>query len=108
MKKNKKNLPFRTWDEVLKESLKQHPEEILDYLRASIEENGDIPGAVVRAIRISSEALDISLEDLAKKAKLQPSTVYKALGKKGNPTIHTLNAILGALGLKLTVEKKVG
>lgn len=104
----KKNPKLQTWSELKKEHFKENPEEAYDYLRASLEENADIPEAIIEAIRSVAEALDMSLEDVAKKAKIQPSTIYKALGKDGNPTIQTLTAILNAMGLRLSIEKNVG
>ncbi len=104
----KKKPRLRTWSEFKHELFKDDPELAYGYLRASFEENADLPGAIIEAIRSVSEALDMPLEKIAKKAKIQTSTIYKALGKDGNPTLQTLSAILDALGFRLTIEKKVG
>lgn len=57
------------------------------------------------AIRSVSEALGMSIEQIAKKSNKTPSTIHKALGKGGNPTLGTLTAVLKTMGLKLSVEK---
>ena len=101
----RRNPKLRTWSQVKQERFKNDPEEAFEYLRASLEENADLPEAIVEAIRSVSESLDMSVEKLAKKSKIQPSTIYKALGKDGNPTLGTLTAILRAMGLRLSVEK---
>ena len=101
----RKNPKLRTWSQVKQERFNNDPEEAFEYLRASLEENADIPEAIIEAIRSVSESLDMSVEKLAKKSKIQPSTLYKALGKDGNPTLGTLTAVLKAMGLRLTVER---
>ncbi len=102
-KKSNKNL--RSWSDLKTARFKKNPEEAFDYLRASLEENADLPEVIIEAIRSVSESLDMSLEDVAKKAKIQPSTLYKAFGKSGNPTLVTLTAVLKALGLRLSIER---
>ena len=101
----KKNPKLKTWSQLKQERFKKNPDEAFEYLHASLEENYDMPEAIVEAIRSVSESLDLSIEKLAKKSKLQPSTLYKALGKDGNPTLGTLTAVLKAMGLRLSIEK---
>ncbi len=101
----RKSPKIRTWSQLKQERFKNDPDEAFEYLRASLEENADMPEAIVEAIRSVSESLDLSVEKLAKKSKIQPSTLYKALGKDGNPTLGTLTAVLKAMGLRLSVER---
>lgn len=101
----RKNPKLKTWSQLKQERFKNNPEEAFEYLRASLEENGDMPKAVVEALRTTSAALDLSMEDLAKKLGTKPSAMYRALGKEGNPTLKTLTALLKAMGLRLSVER---
>ena len=101
----RKNPKLKTWSQLKQKRFKNDPEEAFEYLRASLEENADMPEAIVEAIRTVSKSLDLPIEKLAKKCKLQPSTLYKALGENGNPTLATLTAVLKAMGLRLSVEK---
>ncbi len=101
----RKSHKLKTWSELKQERFKRNPDEAFEYLKASLEENSDVPEAIVEAIRTVSESLDMSLEDVAKKAKMQTSTLYKAFGKSGNPTLVTLTAVLKVMGLRLSVER---
>jgi probable addiction module antidote protein len=101
----RKSPKLKTWSQLKQERFRNDPNEAFEYLRASLEENADMPEAIVEAIRSVSESLDMSVEKLAKKSKIQPSTLYKALGKEGNPNLGTLISILKAMGLRPSVEK---
>jgi probable addiction module antidote protein len=46
------------------------------------------------------------MSDIARKAGLGRQALYAALSENGNPTLETLLAVLGVLGLELTVQKK--
>jgi probable addiction module antidote protein len=104
-KKSKKNKKLKSWSHFKQVQFKKQPNDAYEYLQASLDENADVPEAIIEAIRTVSESLHMTLEDVAKKAKIQPSTVYKAFGKDGNPTLETLTAVLKAIGLKLSIEK---
>lgn len=101
----RKSPKLKTWAQLKQERFKNNPDEAFEYLRASLEENADIPEAIIEAIKTVSKSLDLSIEKLAKKSKIQPSTLYKALGENGNPTLETLIAVLKAMGLRLSIEK---
>lgn len=102
-KKSSKKL--KTWSQLKQERFKKSPDEAIEYLKATLEENSDIPELVIEAIRSVSEALGLSIEQIAKKANKTPSTIHKALSKEGNPTLGTLSAILKTMDLKLSIEK---
>ena len=84
------------------ESLKD-PEEASEYLKAALEEN-DMPSVFLLALRNVAEARGIS--QLAKDARLNRENLYKILSTQGNPELASLYAILNALGLKLSIERK--
>ncbi len=105
MKTKKSPKKLKTWSQLKQERFKKSPDEAIEYLKASLEENSDTPELVIEAIRSVSQALGLSIEQIAKKAKKTPSTIHKALGKDGNPTLVTLTAVLKTMGLKLSIEK---
>jgi DNA-binding phage protein len=103
LKKSPKKL--RTWAEVKNGRFKKNPDEAIQYLKASLDMNGDSPELIIEAIRTVSESLGLSIEKIATMADKTPSTIHKALSKHGNPTLATLTAVLKTMGLKLSVEK---
>ena len=56
------------------------------------------------ALRDVAKARGIS--HIAKESKLNRETMYRMLSEKGNPNLSSLNKLLNALGLTLTVEMK--
>lgn len=78
-------------------------EDILYYLEVAME--GNDPKHIARAL--GDVARSKGMSDIAKATGLGRQALYKALSDEGNPTLETLTAVLGALGLELTVQKKV-
>ncbi len=54
------------------------------------------------ALRRLSDAFG-GVPTLAEKAGLNPTTLYRTLSSSGNPELRTLRAMLGAMGLRLSV-----
>ena len=77
-------------------------EDILYYLEAAME--GNDPKHIARAL--GDVARSKGMTDIAKKSGLGRQALYNALSESGNPTLETLTAVLGALGLELTVQKR--
>jgi probable addiction module antidote protein len=44
------------------------------------------------------------MSDMAQRSGISRQGIYKALGEDGNPSFETIRSILGAMGLRLTVE----
>lgn len=44
------------------------------------------------------------VSDLSRRTGVTRAGIYKALGEDGNPSFETIRSILGAMGLRLTVE----
>jgi probable addiction module antidote protein len=65
-------------------------------------EDGDAR-AVPIALRTVAEAVG-GMAALADKTGLSRETLYRTLSDRGNPRLDTLAAILGAFGLRLTVQ----
>ena len=77
-------------------------EDILSYLEIAME--GNDPKNIARALGVIARSKGMT--DIAKKAGLGRQALYNALSENGNPTLETLLAVLGALGLELTVQKR--
>jgi probable addiction module antidote protein len=77
-------------------------EDILYYLEAAME--GSDPKHIASAL--GDVARSKGMTEIAKKAGLGRQALYSALSENGNPTLETLLAVLGALGLELTVQKR--
>lgn len=41
--------------------------------------------------------------ELARKAGLNPTTLYRTLSERGNPELRSVRALLGAMGMRLAV-----
>lgn len=96
---------MQSYDEYLQELLKDNEELQLGLLKTSFEENYDMPGAIMRAIRAVAEVRGIS--NLAENADLNRENLYRVLSGNTFPRIDTFFKIIDALGLRLTVEPKV-
>ncbi len=77
-------------------------EDILYYLEAAME--GNDPKHIASAL--GDVARSKGMTEIAKKTGRGRQALYAALSDSGNPTLETLTAVLGALGLELTVQKK--
>jgi probable addiction module antidote protein len=74
--------------------------DIAAYLSEAIATN-DI-GTLTRAIGVAAKARGMS--DIAKQTGLSRESLYKALSGDGHPQFETIALVLGALGLRLSVE----
>lgn len=95
----------KTYDESVVKLLKSDSELADVYLSAALEE-ASLPGgqfALLAALRQIAEAQGMA--QVAEKAGIPRESLYRALSPKGNPTIKTLLAVLGASGLRLGVSR---
>ncbi|MBI4583249.1 MAG: putative addiction module antidote protein [Planctomycetes bacterium] len=81
----------------------KNPKEAIEYLKAALEES-DMPEVFLLALRNIAEAR--GLAKLAKLTSLNRENLYRMLSRKGNPDLKSVNALLDALGLRLSVEEK--
>ncbi len=77
-------------------------EDILYYLEAAMEGND----AKHIASALGDVARSKGMTEVARKAGLGRQALYAALSESGNPTLETLVAVLDALGLELSVQKR--
>ena len=75
-------------------------EAIAAYLDAWLEDGS--PEELRHAL--ATVARSKGMSDLARRSGLSRPGIYKALGEDGNPSFETIRSILGAMGLRLTVE----
>lgn len=95
----------RPHDDAVVELLHEAPAFADEYLSAALDE-ADQPGgreALLAALRHIAEAQGMTA--VAERAGIPRESLYRALSTKGNPTIKTLLAVLGAAGLKLSVHR---
>jgi probable addiction module antidote protein len=75
-------------------------DDIAAYLDAVMEEGGEDPTYVTRALGVVARARNIS--KLARDTGMSREGIYKALSEDGNPSFATVAKIAGALGLRIT------
>lgn len=79
--------------------LLETPEDIAAFIEAAIEEDGDDPAFIQKALGIAARARGMS--DLARETGLDRASLYKALSAEGNPTFDTVVKVAKALGVRL-------
>jgi len=87
---------FTRWDSA--EHLKTE-EDMAFYLDACIEEAGDDPAFIARALGTIARARGMT--QVARDAGLSRESLYRALSGEGNPELGTILKVIKALGLKL-------
>ncbi|MDO5697277.1 MAG: putative addiction module antidote protein [Dermatophilus congolensis] len=75
------------------------PETAAAYLEATIEESGDDPAAILRAL--GAIARSGNLSELARRTGMSREGLYKALSEEGNPSFLTVLKVTQALGLRM-------
>jgi len=96
---------YKTLTEVKESYFRDHPEEIDDYITILLEEyakDGDIK-ALLSSLRVLGRVK--GLIKLAKETGMSRKGIKKALSEEGNPKFATINAIMHAMGYKLTPKK---
>lgn len=96
---------YRTFTDVEESYFREHPEEIDDYINILFEEyakDGDV-GALLSSLRVLGRVR--GLTKLAEEAGMSRKGLQKALSEEGNPEFASVNAILHAMGYKLTPKK---
>jgi len=81
--------------------LRDDPEFAAEYLKAAMEES-DEPKVLLIALRQIARARGVA--KVARAARIERESLYRALSPHGNPRLTTLMAVTKALGLALTVE----
>jgi probable addiction module antidote protein len=77
------------------------PEEAAHYLNAAFDDSTEV---FLEALRDVAQARQMSA--VATQAGVKRETIYRAFSKRGNPTLDTLNSVLGVCGLQLNVAAR--
>lgn len=77
-------------------------EDIAAYLEAVMEEGGDDPAYIARALGVVARARNMTA--LAREVGMSRVGLSKALSGNGNPTLSTILKVARALNLKLTIQ----
>lgn len=97
-----KNNASISHDEVMITKLRKSPAFAAEYLKAAIEDSAE-PKVLLIALRQIAKARGVAR--VAKAARIERESLYRALSTRGNPRLTTLMAVMKALGLTLTVEQ---
>ena len=88
-----------SYDDLLMDMLKDE-ERALAYLNAALDEPD--PRVFLVALRNVTQAQG-GIAKVAARSGLNRESLYRALSERGNPSVQTLSAVLGALGARLSV-----
>jgi probable addiction module antidote protein len=91
----------RSHEDATVESLRRDPSFAAAYLNGVLAD-GDEQELMV-ALRRVAEAFG-GISTLARKAKLNATTLYRTLSPTGNPELKSMNSMLKAMGLRLAVR----
>ena len=96
---------YRTIDDITEEYLRDHPDELDDYITELFEEyaqDGDI-ATLLSSLRVIGRIKGVSC--IAEASGLSRKGVQKALSEDGHPRFESVNAILHAMGYRLVPQK---
>src|SRR5512136_893218 len=96
---------YRTISEVEEQYLRDHPDEVDDYITVLFDEyaeNGNT-AALLSSLRVVSRVKGVSR--IAEISGLSRKGLQKALSENGNPQFGSVNAIMHAMGYRLTPQK---
>jgi probable addiction module antidote protein len=101
MKKNK----YRTLAEITEEYLRDHPEEIDDYIAVLFDEYADSGDATTLFASLRLVGRIKGVTAMAEAAGLSRKGLQKALSENGNPQFGSVNTIMNAMGYRLAPQK---
>ena len=90
-----------SWSEYLETRLAKNPKEAVDLLNLALE--GGEPEVFLTTLRHVMNAQKRRVADVAAASGLHRVSLYKALSKKGNPQLSTLQHVLSALDMQLKI-----
>ncbi len=98
---SRKVAPHRAHSVATAEGFRKDPQFAAEYLNAVLTD-GDQEELMV-ALRYMAEAFG-GVPQLAARAQLNATTLYRTLSPKGNPELKSMKALLGAMGMRLAVQ----
>ena len=96
---------YRTFGEVEEEYLRNHPEEIDDYITLLFDEYAESGDAtsLFASLRLVGRIKGVTA--IADTTSLSRKGVQKALSENGNPQFGSVSAIMNAMGYRLIPQK---
>ncbi|HZL28804.1 MAG TPA: addiction module antidote protein [Acidobacteriaceae bacterium] len=80
----------------------EDPIEAVAYLNAGLEDSIE---SFLKALKNVAQAHQ--MKRVAEAAGVQRESLYRSLSEQGNPTLVTLDAVLKAVGLKISIKRDV-
>ena len=99
---------FRTLDELEETYLREHPDEVDEYVTILFDEfaqDRDI-SALLASLRVVSRVKGVT--DIARNAGMSRKGLQKALSDNGNPRFESMASIMQAMGYQFAVQKMHG
>ena len=96
---------YRSFSDVEESYFRDHPEEMDEYITLMFEEyakDGDT-GALLSSLRVLSRVKGVT--KIAEETGLSRNGIQKALSEDGNPEFASVNAIIHAMGYRLSPQK---
>ncbi len=96
---------YRSFSDVEESYFRDHPEEMDEYIILMFEEyakDGDT-GALLSSLRVLSRVKGVT--KIAEETGLSRKGIQKALSEDGNPEFASVNAIIRAMGYRLSPQK---
>jgi probable addiction module antidote protein len=96
---------YRTIGEIEEDYLRNHPDEVDDYVSVLFDEyaeSGDT-ASLLSSLRVVSRVKGVSR--IAEVSGLSRKGLQKALSEDGNPQFSSVNAIMQAMGYRLMPQK---
>ena len=91
----------RTHDEATVESFRRDSKFAAAYLNAVLDEGNR--AEIMTALRYMTDAFG-GVSAIAKKTRLNTTTLYRTLSAKGNPELNSFMEIMKAVGMRILVE----
>lgn len=100
-----KERTYKTLDESEEVYYRNHPDEIDEYLATAFEEyaKDGCTAALFAQLRMIARVKGVSA--LAQETGITRNGIQKALSENGNPKFESINAIMHAMGYRLTPQK---
>jgi len=100
-----KERTYKTLNESEEEYYRNHPDEIDEYLTTAFEEyaKDGRTAALFTQLRMIARVKGVST--LAQETGITRNGIQKALSENGNPKFESINAIMNAMGYRLTPQK---
>lgn len=100
-----KERTYKTLDESEEEYYRNHPDEIDEYLSTAFEEYAKDKCTAVLLSQLRMIARVKGVTALSQETGITRNGIQKALSENGNPRFESINAIMNAMGYRLTPQR---